>query len=103
MIANALLAASAVFVALAFWLMQECTFLLAYRDVLYRRYGTIIGVWSGIFFANLFAGFYAAGRALFLKDTGQKLAHLEKQIRTGASVSEDLARLIADGESDRRA
>jgi hypothetical protein len=34
--------------------------------------------------------FYAIGRTLFLKDTGDKLAHLEKQIRSGHSLADDL-------------
>lgn len=98
MIANALLATSAIFLALLFWLMQECMFLLPYRDVLYRSYGTTIALCSLLLFVNIFAAFYAVGRTLFLKDTGQKLAHLEKQIRTGASVSEELAHRLSQDE-----
>src|SRR5262249_53568742 len=97
MIANALLAAAAVFLALLFWLMQECRFLLPYKDVLYHQYGAAIVAWSAVLFVNVFAAFYAIGRTLFLKDTGQKLAHVEKQIRTGASVSEELtSRLMGE-------
>jgi len=77
MIANALLAATAVFLALVFWLMDECRFLLPFRDVLYRRYGAALALCAIVLFANLFAAFLAIGRLLFLKDTGRKLAHLE--------------------------
>jgi hypothetical protein len=45
---------------------------------------------------NLFAACYAMGRALFLKDTGEKLAHLEKQLRSGATISHELTRRLED-------
>jgi hypothetical protein len=31
-----------------------------------------------------------------LKDTGRKLAHLEKQLRTGESLSEELSRRLEE-------
>ena len=46
---------------------------------------------AGVIFLNVFAGAYMVGRALFLKDTGRKLAHVEKQLRAGDAVSRDLA------------
>jgi hypothetical protein len=98
MIGNALLAASAILLALIFWLMEECTFLVPFRDVLYRRYGGTIGLCAIVLFANIFAACHAAARLLFLKDTGRKLAHLERQIRSGASISEELTeRLEREG------
>jgi hypothetical protein len=39
---------------------------------------------------------YLFTRKLFLKETGQKLAHLEKQLRTDSSVSEELSGRIED-------
>jgi UPF0716 family protein affecting phage T7 exclusion len=96
MIANALLAATAVVLATMFWLMQACAFLVPYRDLLLHEYGAAIGLSAAVLFLNLFAAFYAAGRWLFLKDTGEKLAHVEKQLRTGRSISEELSRLLED-------
>jgi len=90
MIANALVAASAVVLALLFWLMQDLTFLIPYRRVLFHDYGTALGLWAALVFVNLFAAFYALGRTVFLKDTGQKLAHLEKQIRSSSRISDEL-------------
>jgi len=33
---------------------------------------------------------------LFLKDTGEKLAHLEKQLRSGGTISEELSRRLKE-------
>jgi hypothetical protein len=96
MIGNALVAASAIFVAFAFWLLQTCAFLIPFRAVLIRDYGTVIATWAALLFVNLFAGCYAMGRALFLKDTGDKLAHLEKQLRSGATISHELSQRLEE-------
>jgi len=47
-------------------------------------------------FLNVFAGMYVAVRKLFLKDTGCKLAHIEKQLRTGASISDELTQRLSE-------
>ena len=46
-------------------------------------------------FLNLFALFYLIARGLFLKDTGRKLAHVEKQLRTGDTIVRDLSERLA--------
>lgn len=96
MIANALVAATAIFMAAVFWLLQACRYLIPYRDVLVQRYGTVLLVWSGIVYLNLYAACYVLGRTLFLKDTGQKLAHLEKQLRSRVTISADLSRRLEE-------
>jgi len=96
MIANALIVTSVLCLALAFWVMQETTFLIPYRHLLFQKYGESLLLFGGVLFLNLFAGIYAAWRRLFLKETGRKLAHLEKQLRTGTSVSEELSELLKD-------
>lgn len=95
MIANALLATCVLSLAAIFGLMQACRFLIPYRYLLLHAYGPTIAVWSGLAFLNLFAACYAVSRTLFLKDTGQKLAHLEKQLR-GGSLSAELAQRLED-------
>jgi hypothetical protein len=94
MIANSLIATSVLFLALAFWVLQEATFLVPYRQLLFQKYGGVLLVFAAVLFLNLFAAIYAAWRRLFLKDTGRKLAHLEKQLRTGSSISEELSELL---------
>jgi hypothetical protein len=95
-IGNALLAATAIFLSVSFFLMEECRFLVPYRHLLWAQYGEALGFFAATLFLNLFAGFYIVGRKLFLKDTGRKLAHLEKQLRTGSSLSEELSRRLRD-------
>lgn len=91
MIANALLATCVVLLALAFGLLQECRSLIPYRTYILREYGIVIAGFAAVLGLNLFGGFYLASRALFLKDTGRKLSHIEKQIRRGRSIVADLA------------
>src|SRR5262249_32467973 len=96
MIGNAILATTVIFVALALFLMQECQFLIPYRHLLFVKYGGNLAFFAGILFVNLFAAIYLAGRKLFLKDTGQKLAHLEKQLRTGGGLSRELTERLME-------
>jgi hypothetical protein len=85
MIANALILTIALLLALGFWLMGELKFLIPYRHILIHQYGTLILAWVAVLFMNLFSAVYAIQRKLFLKDTGRKLAHLDKQAAAGQS------------------
>ena len=85
MIANALIVTIAILLALAFWLMGELKFLIPYRFILYDQYGTVILAWAGVLFVNVFAAVYAIQRKFFLKDTGRKLSHIDKQVVAGHS------------------
>ena len=96
MFANTLLLTTAIMLGLAFFLMGECQFLIPFRDLLFRKYGGMIALYAAALFVNVFAALYAIGRKLLLKDTGRKLAHLEKQLRTGASLSEELSRRLEE-------
>ncbi len=96
MIGNLLLLTTAILLALAFFLMEECRFLIPYRHLLWVKYAGTILAFAAVLFVDLFAGFYMVSRKLFLKDTGRKLAHLEKQLRTGSSLSEELSRRLSD-------
>jgi hypothetical protein len=98
MIANALLATSVIFLALGFWLLQECRFLIPYRSLLWVKYSGTIALFAGVLFVNLFTVIYTLCRKLFLKDTGRKLAHVEKQVRSGVSISEELSRRLREND-----
>ena len=98
MFKNALFATVVVFIAVAFYLMDELRFLIPYRDAILERHGRDIALFSVVLFLNLLAGFFVLTRRLLLKDTGQKLAHLEKQLRGRESISEELSRRIAEHE-----
>lgn len=98
MFKNALFATVVVFIAVVFYLMDELRFLIPYRDAILERHGREIALFSVVLFLNLLAGFFVLARRLLLKDTGQKLAHLEKQLRGRKSISEELSRRIAEHE-----
>ena len=85
MIANALIVTIAILLALGFWLMGELKFLIPYRSILYHQYGTVILAWIAVVFVNVFAALYAIHRKFFLKDTGRKLSHVDKQLAAGHS------------------
>jgi hypothetical protein len=101
MFANSLFATSIFFLALLLFLLGECTFLIPYRVLILDKYGTSIVVFLAALFLNVFAAVYLGARKLFLKDTGRKLAHVERQIRTGSSISEELTHRLRDQEEGR--
>jgi hypothetical protein len=83
MIANALLVTIAILLALGFWLMGELKFFVPYKLVLWRMYATPILAYAGVLSVNLFALVFILIRKFFLKDTGRKLSHLDKQLHMG--------------------
>jgi hypothetical protein len=85
MIANALILTIALLLALAFWLMGRLKFLIPYRHILIHQYGSVILAWVGVLFVNVFAAVYTIQRKFFLKDTGRKLTHVDKQVAVGES------------------
>ena len=90
MIANtAFLAALTVFLLVA-WLAGELSFLAAYRTALFTLHGRLIAELALLVFLNLCALYYAVARWLFLRDTGRKLTHVDRQLMASAGVAEDL-------------
>lgn len=85
MIANALILTIALLLALGFWLMGELKFLIPYRRILVHQYGGVILAWTAVLFTNVLAAVYAVQRKFFLKDTGRKLTHVDKQVAAGQS------------------
>jgi hypothetical protein len=67
-----------------------------YRDLILGKYASTIVIFAGLLFINLFALIYLLIGTVFLKDTGQKLAHLEKELRTGGAVSEELTKRLKE-------
>lgn len=85
MIANALLITIAVMLGIGFTLMGELKFFIPFKVVIWKAYSTYILAFVGILFTNIFAAAFALNRKFFLKDTGRKLAHLDKQFSVGHS------------------
>jgi hypothetical protein len=83
-------------IAIAVWLLGELSFLAPYRSLIVERFATEISVFAGLFAVNLFGAILALNRRLFLRDTGKKLAHVEKQLRTGSSISDELTERLTE-------
>ena len=96
MITSALFAATVCLLATLLYVLQECTFLVPYRQLIWTEYAQTILTFAGVLLINLFALFYHLIRTAFLKGTGQKLAHLEKELRTGGAISEELAKRLEE-------
>jgi hypothetical protein len=75
---------------LAAWLAGELSFLAPYKALLFRHHGIRIAGGTLLLFLNLCAVYYAVARWLFLRDTGRKLLHLDRQLTTPDAVHEDL-------------
>lgn len=90
MVTNVFFATTILFMAAGFFLLDQCRFLIPYRSLLIQRYGPTILLFAAALFINIYAALYFAVRKLLLKETGRKLAHVEKQLRTGRSISEEL-------------
>ena len=92
MIANvAFLAALTTFLAVA-WLAGELSFLAPYKAGIFRHHGLTIGLAVLVLFLNLCAAYYGIARWLFLRDTGRKLSHMDRQLGSRDAVLRDLHR-----------
>ena len=90
MIANtAFLAALTLFLLIA-WLAGELSFLAAYKAALFHLHGTFIIAVVLVVFLNLCAVYYGVARWVFLRDTGRKLTHVDRELITSHGVHEDL-------------
>lgn len=91
MIANCAFLAAMVVILAAFWLLGQLGFLAPYKHVILGRYLGVLVSAAVVVFLNLFATFYMLSRQLFLKDTGQKLAHVDRQLHSSEGVLQDLS------------
>ncbi len=90
---NAIVATASIVCSALLFLFAALDFLAPYRQVLLHQYGIAIAFYVIGFAVNLYAGFFLLTRKLFLKDTGTKLVHLEKQLRDG-SIPHDLGKQL---------
>ena len=96
MIRAALGGAIAVYGVLAMMLLRECVFLAPLKHYIWDHYGVTLLWWSALLITNLFCVFYAVLRRIGLEDTGEKLAHLEKQLRGRETISEELTARLSE-------
>jgi hypothetical protein len=95
MIANSAFVAAMLLLVGSVLLLEQLTFLRPYRRLLLERYLWVLVGSLAVVFLNLFALCYLVSRQLFLKDTGRKLAHLEKQLQTRDTIVRDLSERLA--------
>jgi hypothetical protein len=95
-IVNSAFLAAMVVLLLLFVVVGDVSFLAPYKHLVLADLWVIVGALVTIFL-NLFALVYLTGRGLFLKDTGRKLAHVERQLHTGDTIVRDLSERL-DGE-----
>lgn len=96
MIKNALFITAVLFIAMGLWLLEECRFLIPYRALVFYKYGGTIVVFLAALFLNVFTAVHLICRKIFLKDTGRKLVHLDKQFRKESSIASELSRYLED-------
>jgi hypothetical protein len=90
MMANAAFLAALTVFLLAAWLAGEVSYLAPYKAELFRRHGRAMGIGALLLFLNLCAAYYRLGRWLFLRDTGRKLLHVDRQLTSRDAVIDDL-------------
>ena len=91
MLANAVFVATLLFLALGFWLAHSLHFLTPWRDLIVHRYLRSIALYCALLFANILGLTIWIERKLFLRDTGRKLKHLDREIHSGHSeLSEEI-------------
>ena len=81
MIANSLIVTTIMMVVLFFVLIDELAYISFYKDHFLSHYGGHIAFLAAALFFNIFAAAFTLNRKFFLKDAGQKLSHLDKQIQ----------------------
>ncbi len=97
MIGESAFLASLVLLVLAFLALDQLAFLTPYRRAIFDHYLWHLAAVVAVLFINLFALFYLVGRRILLRDTGRKLAHVEKQLHAGDTIVGDLAdRLVGE-------
>ena len=98
MLTNAFFVTSIVCLAGLIWLLQELEGLAPFRNYILHTYWKDLARFAVEFFLNVLAITFTISRRFFLKDTGRKLEHLEKELRVTQSVSAELGRRIAEEE-----
>jgi hypothetical protein len=91
MMANSAFLAAMAMLVMGFLILEQVPFLSAYKRVILQEYLWSIGGVVTLVFLNLVAGCYLVSRHLFLKETGRKLAHVEKQLQAGDAIARDLS------------
>jgi hypothetical protein len=96
MIRTVVMITSVLYTLFAGFVLKECVFLSPLRKLIWHSYSRPILWFSSLLLLNVGATVYVLVRRLALKDTGDKLAHLEKQLRGHGTISKELTERILD-------
>jgi hypothetical protein len=102
MIANAVFVATLIFLSLGFWLSSELRFLAPWRSLIVHACLQPIATYCALLFANILGLTIWIERKFFLRDTGRKLRHLDREIHTGQSeLSEEILSRFGEEEEEK--
>jgi len=91
---NSLIATTLVLFGVVLGLLGQVDYLAPYKATMFHRYAWQIGIYADLLAVNLYAAFFLLTRKLYLRDTGTKLVHLEKQLRNG-SIPHELSQQLS--------
>ncbi len=89
MMANAALLSALTTFLLAGWLAGELTFLVPYKAAIFRQLRPTHWIAALLVFFNLSSAFYMVGRWLFLRESGRKLTHVDRQLDSASAIHQD--------------
>jgi len=98
MIANSAFLAAMLLLLIVFVVFGQLEFLAPYKHLILGSYLWVVVGALVVLFLNLFGTIYLIGRGLFLKDTGRKLAHVDRLLHTPDTVARDLSRRLEKDE-----
>jgi hypothetical protein len=98
MIANSAFLAALITLVLVLELMSQLTFLAPFKHLIFDQYLWYLVGALLVLFVNLFAAIYWIGRHIWLKDTGRKLAYLERQLDSADTVARELSERLSRQE-----
>ena len=90
MIANTAFGAALTVFLIAAWLAGELSFLAPFKVALFRFYGATLAAGTLLVFLHVFVAYYAVARHLFLRGTGRKLMHVDRELMASDGVSGDV-------------
>lgn len=82
--------------SVAWFALEEFSYLAPFRDNLTRRHGTVIAAYGLAAGFTVFALVYGLCRRLGLGDAGRKLRRLEDEVRRGSTFDSELAERLHD-------
>jgi hypothetical protein len=95
MVANSAFLAGLIVLVVVLELTSQLTFLAPFKHLIAQQYLGVIGAALLVLFLNLYAAIYFVFRRVWLKDTGRKLAHLDRQLGSNDTIARDLSDRLA--------